>query len=285
MSKDEPFLRAILSAPEDSALRLIYADWLEERGDPRADYLRLEARLAALPVGDEAARGLRRRMVELRAHLPAPWLALLGDYRSTGSDPDSHRAEQAAGVLGRPARYVDKQRYERHIVAAATHGLTGALAYVERRSKQRWGYSRSLQQWGYLDSHFHLRVRDRSGREAAWEVPTYNPYFGCDVRFLEWYGDVALVIYREKHWMYVGRFGLDSPAEFRVIEDDWVLDGPHLGYWGHQETSVRRLAIPGLEELPPLSADEAAEWRLLPPALGYAAAQRRLAEGAWWVDR
>jgi len=284
MSEDEAFLRAILPAPEGSALRLVYADWLEERGDPRAEYLRLGARLAALPVGDEAAPGLRRHLVELRAHLPAPWLALLGDYRSTGSDPDPRRAELAAGVLGRPARYVDAEGYERAIVAAATHGLTGALAYAERRSKRRRGYSRSLRRWGYLDIHFHLRVRERSGREAAWEVQTYNPYFGCDVRFLEWYGDVALVIYREKHSTYVCRFGLDSPAEFKAIEDDWVLDGRQLGYWGDQETSVRRLAIPGLEELPPLSADEAAEWGLLPPTLGYAAAQRRLAEGARWVE-
>jgi uncharacterized protein (TIGR02996 family) len=285
MSEDDPFLRAILATPEDSAVRLIYADWLEERGDPRADYLRLAVRLAALPVGDEAAPGLWRRMVELRANLPAPWLALLGDYRSTGSNPDPHRAEQAAGVLGRPVRYVDEQGYERDIIAAAAHGLTGALAYVERRSKQRWGYNRSLQQWGYLDIHFHLRVRDRSGREAAWEVPTYNPYFGCDVRFLEWYGDVALVIYREKHRMYAGRFGLDSPAEFKVIEDDWVLDGGQLGYWNDTETSVRRLAIPGLEELPPLSADEAGTWGLLPSKFGYGAAQLRLIRGAWWVDR
>jgi uncharacterized protein (TIGR02996 family) len=38
---DEVFLRAILAEPEDSASRLVYADWLEERGDPRAEVLRL----------------------------------------------------------------------------------------------------------------------------------------------------------------------------------------------------------------------------------------------------
>jgi uncharacterized protein (TIGR02996 family) len=35
MLSDEPFLRAILANPEDDAPWLIYADWLEERGDPR----------------------------------------------------------------------------------------------------------------------------------------------------------------------------------------------------------------------------------------------------------
>jgi uncharacterized protein (TIGR02996 family) len=42
MQTEAGFLDAIASNPEDDALRLIYADWLEEQGDPRAEYLRLE---------------------------------------------------------------------------------------------------------------------------------------------------------------------------------------------------------------------------------------------------
>jgi uncharacterized protein (TIGR02996 family) len=38
---EEAFLRGILAAPGDEALRLVYADWLEERGDPRAAPLRM----------------------------------------------------------------------------------------------------------------------------------------------------------------------------------------------------------------------------------------------------
>src|SRR5262245_28399130 len=34
--QDEPFLQAILEHPEEAANWLVYADWLEERGDPRA---------------------------------------------------------------------------------------------------------------------------------------------------------------------------------------------------------------------------------------------------------
>jgi uncharacterized protein (TIGR02996 family) len=37
---DEPFLSAILAAPEDPTNRLVYADWLDERDDPRAEVLR-----------------------------------------------------------------------------------------------------------------------------------------------------------------------------------------------------------------------------------------------------
>jgi hypothetical protein len=75
------------------------------------------------------------------------------------------------------------------------------------------------------------------------------------------------MIYVEKHGTRVCRFGLDSPAEFKrigYINVSWVVDGRHLGYRDLQETSVRRLTIPGLEELPSLSAEEATEWELLP---------------------
>ena len=40
---DEAFIRGILANPGDDAPRLIYADWLEERDDPRGAYLRAES--------------------------------------------------------------------------------------------------------------------------------------------------------------------------------------------------------------------------------------------------
>ena len=39
-------LRAVLAQPEDEAVRLVYADWLEEQGDPRAEFIRLQIALA-----------------------------------------------------------------------------------------------------------------------------------------------------------------------------------------------------------------------------------------------
>ncbi|HJZ56021.1 MAG TPA: hypothetical protein VKE74_13725 [Gemmataceae bacterium] len=60
--------------------------------------------------------------------------------------------------------------------------------------------------------------------------------------------------YQEKHRVNVCRFGLTAGAAFAAIEDDWVLDGGQLGHWCYGETLVRRLTIPGLTELHPLSA-------------------------------
>jgi uncharacterized protein (TIGR02996 family) len=265
MSEDQPFLRAILAAPEDAATRRLYADWLEERGDPRAEYLRLAAQLAAAPVGYQAAPGIRRRMIQLRTQLPAPWLAILGDYRSSAPDPDHARVELAAAVLGRPTRYLDEEGFESVILAAATQPLTDALAYVECRE---WtgDILQAPGQW-WKDA-YQLRIQDGSGRKAAWRLQWHGDgTYPCEVGFLEWYGNVALMIYGEKHGIRVCRFGLDSPAEVKKIGRYgacWVVDGPHLGIRSYLETCVRRLAIPGLQELPPLSAEQAAEWELLP---------------------
>jgi uncharacterized protein (TIGR02996 family) len=77
MDDDRPFLRAILADPDDAALRLVYADWLEERGDERAEFLRLEARLVELPATAPSYLKLNDRFHELHERLDANWLALL----------------------------------------------------------------------------------------------------------------------------------------------------------------------------------------------------------------
>jgi uncharacterized protein (TIGR02996 family) len=43
----DALLRAVLAAPDDDAPRLIYADWLDEHGDPaRAEFIRAQVVLA-----------------------------------------------------------------------------------------------------------------------------------------------------------------------------------------------------------------------------------------------
>lgn len=42
MTEDEAFIRTIVDSPGDDLPRLVYADWLDERNDPRGAYLRAE---------------------------------------------------------------------------------------------------------------------------------------------------------------------------------------------------------------------------------------------------
>ena len=63
MTHDEAFLEALREHPEDDAPRLIYADWLDEHGDPaRAEFIRLQCELARRPMDDA-----RYRILDLRA--------------------------------------------------------------------------------------------------------------------------------------------------------------------------------------------------------------------------
>lgn len=86
MSDDEDFIRAILAQPDDPVPRLIYADWLEERGDPRGEFLRIESELTlsaeVLTANSCLQRaGLRTRLRELRHVLDPAWLTQLDRTR------------------------------------------------------------------------------------------------------------------------------------------------------------------------------------------------------------
>src|SRR3954466_9337320 len=76
MSLAEAFLRDIVDHPDDDAPRLVYADWLDEHGDPeRAEFVRVQVERAKRPAWDAAQVRLRlREEALLRAHGEA-WLA------------------------------------------------------------------------------------------------------------------------------------------------------------------------------------------------------------------
>jgi hypothetical protein len=116
----------------------------------------------------------------------------------------------------------------------------------------------------FLDITFHLHIRDTANQRMAWEVESYNPFFGCDVRFLEWFGNTALIIYREKRRTYACRFGLSFPAKFVEIGDYWLMDGPQLTYWDRETTQIFRFAVPSLTPLPPMAEETAECWGLVP---------------------
>jgi uncharacterized protein (TIGR02996 family) len=77
MPGEAGFLDAVLAAPDDIALRLIYADFLEERGDARAEALRLKCSIATIPEGDPRRAELAARLEQLRPTLDPGWFALV----------------------------------------------------------------------------------------------------------------------------------------------------------------------------------------------------------------
>jgi uncharacterized protein (TIGR02996 family) len=66
-------LRSVIADPQSDSLRLVYADYLEERGDPRADFIRLQCELAALPTCDARRYSLEPRVQALLTQYRTAW--------------------------------------------------------------------------------------------------------------------------------------------------------------------------------------------------------------------
>jgi uncharacterized protein (TIGR02996 family) len=70
------FLQAILDDPDDDAVRLIYADWLEEQGDPHGEFIRVQCELASGGKGPQRSRLVEREQELLRQH-EVEWTKLI----------------------------------------------------------------------------------------------------------------------------------------------------------------------------------------------------------------
>jgi uncharacterized protein (TIGR02996 family) len=82
MTRDEGLLQAIQDSPADDAVRLVYADWLEESGDAvHAEFIRVQCRLARLDRQAPERDPLKRRERALWKKLGARWSALLPGLR------------------------------------------------------------------------------------------------------------------------------------------------------------------------------------------------------------
>jgi uncharacterized protein (TIGR02996 family) len=74
MRDEASFVKAILADPDDTGLRLVFADWLEEHGAAaRAELIRVECERDALPRSDPRREGLNDRAAELARGNAARW--------------------------------------------------------------------------------------------------------------------------------------------------------------------------------------------------------------------
>ena len=112
MPDDPAFVRMIAAAPDDDAPRLVYADVLEERGDPasvaRAEFIRVQCERARLVPDSPRWRELWFRDTALldwarqwRAELPVIPETTYGGFTRGFIDRVNTTADAAAGHLGR----------------------------------------------------------------------------------------------------------------------------------------------------------------------------------------
>jgi uncharacterized protein (TIGR02996 family) len=103
----EGFLDDIREHPEDDAPRLVYADWLEENGDPvRAEFIRVQCRLAALAREDPEREALVQRQGEILMANGYRWSeeAFLGWLGHPEERCPLHEPHGVCGVFARATR-------------------------------------------------------------------------------------------------------------------------------------------------------------------------------------
>ncbi len=259
MTDAEPFYAAIRAAPDDDLPRLVFADWLDENGQPeRAEYLRLTCAIAREPDG-ELKSAWRKRSSELaHAHREAWFGPLLGAFRQ-------HNLERGfiASITGRPAQlYTHAADVDRFAPCLTRAGVapTGADAGVALGL----GFVRRL-------SHLLLdRVAPGSldSLTAHVELPNLSELFvqtnGLErlaegVRFSEW----SLVRAAQSLRLSIGFGGIDGADPSRVLVAtscvflERHLDLPNLQtfrLWGVVEPVAHALVRwPGLRRLTELN--------------------------------
>ncbi len=78
-TNETAFLQSIATNHADNVARLVFADWLEERGEsPRADLLRVQCELASSKISDDRRHELRVRERELLDAHRQPWCQAFG---------------------------------------------------------------------------------------------------------------------------------------------------------------------------------------------------------------
>jgi uncharacterized protein (TIGR02996 family) len=90
MHDDNDFLRKLHENPADDTVRLVYADWLDERDDEesktKAQFLRLTARLLEPNRTADWRQARCEEMQPLAAGLPTDWLAVVSRLKIEGCD-------------------------------------------------------------------------------------------------------------------------------------------------------------------------------------------------------
>lgn len=94
MTDEKAFLTAILEQPDDDAKKLIYADYLEERGDPRGEFLRLMVKTRRERTITPEQRQRHKSLSDELAELRTQELALLtARYAHADPAPDDPRRQ------------------------------------------------------------------------------------------------------------------------------------------------------------------------------------------------
>ena len=123
MTQEAAFIQAILADPEDETHRQVYADWLEEQGDPKAEFLRLMVKVRQEQVvTPEQRQQYQELSSELAALRTQEWRTR---RRPHASSPENR--ERLRRVQELESRLTGLSRQMRRKIPTRLHELAAAF--------------------------------------------------------------------------------------------------------------------------------------------------------------
>jgi uncharacterized protein (TIGR02996 family) len=111
MTDEQALLAAVIASPDDDLPRLVYADWLDDHGQPeRAEFIRVQVERSKLSATDSLFAELRARETKLLKKYKKLWAA---DLRVAFPGCEIEFRRGFAAVLRRKLNELG--RYERHL--------------------------------------------------------------------------------------------------------------------------------------------------------------------------
>jgi uncharacterized protein (TIGR02996 family) len=130
VSERDAFLRAVRDHPDEDAPRLVFADWLDDSGDPLGEFIRVQFALEPhrQPLPDEHADARRKHRLARAARRDSndPLAPLL---RREGELLAAHGKEWAPGLIGVPGL---SPQIRRGLVEEVWGGSEELLAHADR---------------------------------------------------------------------------------------------------------------------------------------------------------
>lgn len=200
MQNTAVFLEAMQQHPEDNSLRLVFADWLEERGDQRGELIRLLHTLT-----QEVEVPQRRVLEEQLRTLVASGVKPVGPFWTNSIGMRFAWIPAGTFLMGSPVD--EREEGEDQHKVTLTRGFFLAIHPVTQASWQEVMGSTSWQEiMGRWSSRFH--GHDHSVGGVSW--------YDCQ-EFLQTLRDRDSHAYRlptEAEWEYACRAGTTTPFSF-----------------------------------------------------------------------
>ena len=70
---DDELLAELVANPDDEATRMVYQDWLDENGDQRGEYLRLQSKLSHFKADDPQREPVRQELQKVHGEIAQTW--------------------------------------------------------------------------------------------------------------------------------------------------------------------------------------------------------------------